>query len=125
MLNDKAEIIWSNEDIITSPIPEMGNDDSEKFAEDLPYEQDADPRRSTLNKQDERSRGGISEHIFIDRDTDISYYDNGSDDLAETASSSSFLAINSANHSRFIIIMLTQYISLGWLVFIFFYFVDF
>ncbi|EJW77370.1 hypothetical protein WUBG_11720 [Wuchereria bancrofti] len=115
MLNDKAEIIWSNEDMTTNSVSEVDNDNSKKFDEELSSEHDADPARSTINSKGERSRGQIRGHVFIDRDTDISYYDNGSDNLVEAASSSSFLTVNSANRS--LIFMFAQYASLCWLIF--------
>ncbi|KAL4003821.1 hypothetical protein ACH3XW_9195 [Acanthocheilonema viteae] len=119
MLNDKAEIIWSNEDVTTSSISEMDSNNSEKFAEELPSDHDADLRRSALNGQGERPRSEISGHVFIDRDTDISYYDNSNDNIEEGASRSSFLEANSANPSHLVVIMLAQFVSLGWLIFIF------
>uniref|UniRef100_A0A1I7VF27 Uncharacterized protein n=1 Tax=Loa loa TaxID=7209 RepID=A0A1I7VF27_LOALO len=112
MLNNKAEIIWSNQDITTNSISEMNNDDNKKFIQQLPSMYDVDSRRSTLNSQGERSRSEINGHVFIDKDTDISYYDNADDNPNEIASSSSFLAVNSANR----IIMLAQYVLLGWFI---------
>ncbi|VDO42963.1 unnamed protein product [Brugia timori] len=114
MLNDKAEIIWSNEDITTNSVFGMNNDNSKKLPEELSSGLDADQVRSTINSEGERSRGQIRGHVFIDRDTDISYYDNGSDNLVEAASSSSFLTVNSANRS--LIFIFAQYLSLCWLI---------
>ncbi|VDK89310.1 unnamed protein product [Onchocerca ochengi] len=88
MLNDKAEIIWSNDDITTSrSISQMGND--KKFV-------DANEVSSVHGVNTEKNEGQRS---------------------TEAASSSSFLAVNSASRSHFIVIMLGQYISVGWLIF--------
>uniref|UniRef100_A0A0R3S2R2 CPG4 domain-containing protein n=1 Tax=Elaeophora elaphi TaxID=1147741 RepID=A0A0R3S2R2_9BILA len=120
MLNEKAEIIWSNEEITASSVQsETNNHKGHKFAEKLPSEYEDDPRRSTLNSQGEEPRSESNGHVFIGRDIDISYYDNDSDNPTETASSSSFLAVNSANASQPIIIMFMQFASLCWLIFIF------
>ncbi|CAG9532489.1 unnamed protein product [Cercopithifilaria johnstoni] len=116
--NDKAEIIWSNDGVTTGSISEMNNDNSGKYTEELSSKYIADSR-STSNNQDERSRSEISGHVFIDKDTDISYYDNGSDNLEEVANSNNFLAVSSSNPSHLITLVLAQFASLGWLIFIF------
>lgn len=95
---------------------EIDKDNSEKLIEELPSEHIAGPRISTLKSQGERTRNG---HVFIDRDTDISYYDNSIDNLEEVASSSSFLAVNSAVPSHLIFIGLAHLVALGWLIFVF------
>ncbi|KAM3722781.1 Type II methyltransferase M.PvuII [Dirofilaria immitis] len=112
ILNDKAEIIWSNDDITTSPIPETDNDNSFADRNEMPAVHNIDPGGS----ESERSTNGISGHVFIDSDTDISYYDNSNNNFAEDASSSSFLAANSAIHSYATIIILGQFLSVGWLI---------
>lgn len=104
MLNSKAEIIWSNEDFTTNSIPEMNNDNRKVFIDDSSTgNAGGDARRSTFNNQGERSNDELNGHVFIDRDTDISYYDNENDDnfdkAASSSSSSSFLAVNSSNPS--------------------------
>uniref|UniRef100_A0A915PZX1 Uncharacterized protein n=1 Tax=Setaria digitata TaxID=48799 RepID=A0A915PZX1_9BILA len=118
MLNDKAEIIWSNEDITASPgqLSQMENDGDQNFGDPLV----AGPRRNTINSQGQRSKDEISRHVFIDKDTDISYYDSGSNSLIETASSSSFLASNSANHFCVFVIIFGHYLSFAWLFFKFY-----
>ncbi|VDO76922.1 unnamed protein product [Onchocerca flexuosa] len=117
MLNDKAKIIWSNDDLTTSrPILEMINDNNFVDVDEISSVHDVNSEKN----EGQRLRGGTNGHVFIDRDTDISYYDDGGENPVEAASSSSFLAVNSANRSHFIILMLGQYISIGWLIFEFF-----
>ncbi|VDK70014.1 unnamed protein product [Litomosoides sigmodontis] len=81
ILNGKAKIIWSNEDATTSSISEVDSDSSKKLAKELSSEHVAGPRKPATSKsQDEGTSSG---HVFIDRDTDISYYDNGIDNAEE------------------------------------------
>uniref|UniRef100_A0A0N5D2W6 DUF19 domain-containing protein n=1 Tax=Thelazia callipaeda TaxID=103827 RepID=A0A0N5D2W6_THECL len=90
--NSKAEIIRSNDDekdIIKQSHFERNDEENLRFV--VSADDNANPTTDMANEQGHRSEIGISRHVFIDKDTDISYYDSGS--------SNSFMEDNSANDS--------------------------
>lgn len=98
MMNDKAKIDWSSEG--TSQPAENLN--GKKWGEDNVggQERGADLRSSPSNQAHGQGRKSVvgSRKHFVDRDTDISYYETSFDGVERmSGSSSSFQAISSEN----------------------------
>ncbi|VDN25296.1 unnamed protein product [Gongylonema pulchrum] len=101
--SEKAQIIWSNDEKTSPAIEEFvasGPRNGEGHGKTAVH--GPDPRKNSLSSQSPRRKSNFEsrKHVFIDRDTDISYYDN-SNDVQEGTGVGSFSAISSANCPHF------------------------